>query len=92
MEATDTNNLHRKKGRLMNKLPAEESIGSFASDNSKASRAPLLPLDINTMMNASSSPTSRTDSTMASSTRLKKQDRNLRMKARKAEQKQKYNI
>jgi len=36
MEATDTNNLHRKKGRLSNKLPAEESIDSFASDNSKA--------------------------------------------------------
>ena len=89
MEATDANNLHRKKGRLSNKLPAEDSICSYASDNDKASRPPLLPIDINTMTNASSSHTSRVDNTTASSTRLKKQDRNLRMKARKAERQKK---
>ena len=92
MEATDANNLHRKKVRLSNKLPAEDSIYSFASDNDKTSRPPLLPIDINTMMTASSSLTSRTDSTAAGSKRLKYQDRTLRMKACRAEQKQKYNI
>ncbi len=85
MEATHANNLHWKKGRISNKLPAEESICSSASDNDKASRPPLLPIDINTMTNASSSLTSRMDSTTVGSTRLKNQDHTLRMKSRKAE-------
>ena len=57
IEATDfdANFPLRKKGRLSNKLLAEDSNCPFASDNDKASRPPLLPSDIATMTNASSS-------------------------------------
>ena len=89
----------RKKNSLKKVLfdnTTSQSSVSFCdlslSQLSTVSRPPLFPIDMNTMTNASSSPTSRTDSTTAGSKRLKKQDRTLRMKARRAEQKQKYNI
>jgi hypothetical protein len=95
--AQDENFSPARKKNSLKKMLFDETA-SYSSDSlydlshsqlSTVSRPPLFPIDMNTMTNASSSLTSRMDNTTASNTRLKYQDRTLRMKARKAEQQNK---